>query len=171
MRPARGFSLLLVLLTLVAIAVLGTTTMVLSSSDAGAAGARANRAAALAAAEVGLTAYTGNFSPSVDCAQPVGTVLLQGDAPALETDGQPGDDLLPRFTITVGQIQTAAESCNVLALGEVRDASGHVLGEALLNGTVRIETKESGYGGQKDSGPRATGTDLAGRTGFGTSPL
>lgn len=171
MRPDRGFSLLLVLLTLVAIAVLGTTTMVLSSSDAGAAGARANRAVALAAAEAGLAAYHGNFSPSVDCALPAGTVLLQGDAPSVETDGQPGADLLPSFTVTVGSIQTAAERCNVLSRGQVRDAAGQVIGEALLNGAMRIETKESGYGGQKDSGPRATGTDLAGRTGFGTSPL
>jgi Tfp pilus assembly protein PilX len=171
MRPARGFSLLLVLLTLVVTAVLGTTAVVLASSDAGAAGGRANRALALAAAEAGLTAYEGNFSPSVDCAQPSGTTLLAGNAVGIETDGQTGDDLVPSFTVTVGTIQTSAQTCNVLARGLVRDAAGNRLGEALLNGTLRIETKESGYGGQKDSGPRATGTDLAGRTGFGTSPL
>ncbi len=167
----RGFSLLIVLLALVVIGLLSITAVVLATSDAGAAGARANRAAALAAAEAGLAAYTGNFSPSVDCALPAGTVLVQGDAPAIETNGEPGADLRPSFTVTVGAIQTSAESCNVLSRGVIADASGHILGEALLNGTVRIEARETGYGGQKDSGPRATGTDLAGRTGFGTSPL
>lgn len=171
MRPARGFSLLLVLLTLVVIAVLGTTAVVLASSDAGAAAGRSNRALALAAAEAGLAAYSGNFSPSVDCAQPAGTSLLAGNGPGIETDGQAGDDLLPSFTVTVGSVQTGAQTCNVLARGIVRDAAGNRLGEALLNGTVRIESMVGGYGGQKDSGPRATGTDLAGRTGFGTSPL
>ena len=167
----RGFSLLIVLLAVGVIAVLRTTAVVLAAADAGAAGARATRAAALAAAEAGLAVYTGNFSPSVDCALPAGTVLVQGDAPAIETNGEEGADLLPSFTVTVGSVQTSAESCNVLSRGILADASGHVIGEALLNGTVRIESKESGYGGQKDSGPRATGTDLAGRTGFGTSPL
>lgn len=167
----RGFSLLLVLLSLVVIALLGTTAVVIATSDAGAAGARANRAAALAAAEAGLQAYLGSFSPSVDCAHPAGTVLLEGDAPALETDGKEGADLVPSFTVSVGPVQTHAQSCNVLARGVIADASGHVMGEALLNGTVRVETRETGYGGQKDSGPRATGTDLAGRTGFGTTPF
>jgi Tfp pilus assembly protein PilX len=167
----RGFSLLLVLLSLVVIALLGTTAVVIATSDAGAAGARANRAAALAAAEAGLAAYLANFSPSVDCAQPAGTVLLSGNAPALETNGETGADLVPSFTVTVGPVQTHSQSCNVLSRGILADASGNVMGEALLTGTGRIETRETGYGGQKDSGPRATGTDLAGRTGFGTTPF
>lgn len=65
MRNDRGFSLLLVLLVAVLLAVVGTSAVLLGTSEVGTAGARSTRAQALAAAEAGLAHFRRVAQPSM----------------------------------------------------------------------------------------------------------
>lgn len=164
--PPRGYSLLIVMLVLIVVAVIGTTAMTLATLDEGAAAARSKRAQAVVAAETGLAVYSGVAAPNVDCAAAAGTQLLAASLPPLETDRQAGADVKPRFTVAVATQAPGVEGCNVQVLGEVLDGADHVVGRALLHGTVQNQRSQWGYGGQKDYNPQATGSDTTGRLGY-----
>jgi type II secretory pathway pseudopilin PulG len=163
---SRGFSLLAVMLVLIVVGLVGLTAMTVATLDEGAAAARAKRAQAVVAAETALALYSGVSSPNIDCAALPGTQLLAGDLPALETNNQAGEDIRPRFTVSVGTQAPGFDGCNVQVLGEVLDGAGNVVGRALLTSTVQHQRSHWGYSGQKDYNPQGTGSDTTGRLGY-----
>lgn len=159
MASDRGFSLLIGLLILVILALVGSTTVLLSMNEAGTADARVMRRQALTAAEAGVNHFMGLAQPATPNADGyfIGNAGTAVDAWQWlpEIKGPRGETLQPRYQVELAATQPAiADSALVEVRGQVL-SGGTVAGRAVLYALV--EARAGGGGGPTEQGQKSTG--------------
>lgn len=147
----RGFSLLIVMFVLIVMAVVGGIAVTVTTSDAGTAGARSQRAHALLAAETGLALVTASGDAAT-----IEALLQSKDEtvtylPAIDTDGDGTTDHRPAYVVLLGD-----EGVFVVE-GQLHDSSDRVISRARLSGRVTTMLGGDGYEGQIGLGSRSDG--------------
>ncbi len=166
MKQNRGFSLLATMLVMIVMAIVGVTTLALSNSEAGTAGARSMRRQALTAAEAGLNHFIGN-APAVVVpdAWYVGNATEFLDLPPIK-DAR-GQELQPRYRVrTIAGAGPVADSVVAVAEGQVVQGT-NVIGQATLSAIVisRAATGSGNTGqGQKSLGAWGTSSNMPARS-------
>lgn len=169
MRRERGFSLLMVLLVLIALSVVGVATLTLSQTESSVAGARSYRRQALAAAEAGFNHFIGtspaNLAANTYYLGHVGTGPT-AFVPLLATVNDEGKTVQAQYRVRTTDAGPSAGSFLVVSEGEVT-IDGHVVGRAMVSGIV-FSASASGANavaqGQKSLGAWGTSSNLPART-------
>jgi len=142
MKGERGFTLLVVLLVAIVLAVVGSSAVLIGTRETGTAGARSLRAQALAAAEAGLAHYQQIAHPSMTVA---GEYYIGGAGTAdadwrwlPQVPGRSGGTLEPRYRVRgVGPGPTPETGLAVIE-GQVV-SGGRVIATAELSVIVKAE--------------------------------
>jgi len=161
MRAARGFTLVVVMLVAVVVAVVGSTAVLVGTHDAGTAAARNMRAQALAAAEAGLAHFQQVAHPGSIVA---GTYYLggAGDADAdfrwlPRVPGRQGEMLDARYRVRGLGPGPLPGTGLALVEGEVLSGGG-VVGRATLGVAVQSMSPGSDAGRQQEDDGSAGGS-------------
>ncbi len=160
-RNDRGFSLLVVLLVAVVLAVVGSSAVLVATRDAGTAGARAMRVQALAAAEAGLAHFQQMASPSLI---EDGTYYVGRDTGDANTDyrwlpqvpGRNGEMLDARYRVRGGGPGPLPKTGLAIVEGEVL-SGGRVVGRAELSVLVKAAVLGGSAGRNQEDHSEAGG--------------
>jgi hypothetical protein len=155
----RGFSLLIGMLILVVLAIVGSTTVLVSMGEAGTAGARLMRRQALTAAEAGVHHFMGLNQPATPNADGyfIGNAGTGTDAWQWlpEVQGPRGEALQPRYQVLRDNLAAPIpDTVRVLIRGQVV-SGGNVVGRADLH--ALIESRAGSGGGPTEQGQKSTG--------------
>jgi type II secretory pathway pseudopilin PulG len=169
MSGERGFSMLLVLMVVMVLAVVGATTLAISTGEAGVANARTMQRQALAAADAGLNHLLGSAPASLTLntyyvgsagTDPSNYVYLP------ETKNAAGQTVQARYRVRTGATAPGSDSVYVFSEGEVL-VGGQVTGRSLVSAIV-VGKPGSGSNvagqGQKSQGAWGTSSNLPPRT-------
>jgi type II secretory pathway pseudopilin PulG len=161
MRSERGFSMLLVLLVVVVLSVIGVTTLTISTTELGVAGARAMQRQALAAADAGLNHFLGSSPASL--VPNTYYVGASGTDPSHyvylpPTKNQAGATVVGRYRVRTADPVPAHGGIYVFSEGEVL-VDGQVAGRSVLSAIVTaIPGSGSNVAGQGQKAMSAWGT-------------
>ena len=169
MRTERGFSLLMVLLVLIAMSVVGVAALTMSSTESSVAGARSHRRHALAAAEAGFNHFVGTSPANLAAATYYLGHIGSGPpafVPLLATVDDNGKTVQAQYRVRTTDAGPSAGSFVIVSEGEVT-IDGQVVGRAMVSGIVFSASASGGSAvgqGQKSLGAWGTSSNLPART-------
>lgn len=154
--PARGYSLLTVLIVVTALSVVTSAAYMLSASDTVAATARSHRALSIEAASTALNRYQQLARPSLDAAAIV--PLVTESVGTMDVDGDGEADYETRYQVLNLGGEVLQGSIRVEAVGEVISLpEGNVVSRASVTSVLSTQRFVRPYENHIDNGPTAGG--------------